>query len=738
MIQQSSQWGHGTLSILICVVCICAAFVHANPTPEEYRAKAHRISGSINIDGNLTENAWAQATPISQLCQVEPEEGEPGTQPTEIKVLYDDEHVYFGFTCLDADITQLIANEMRRDAGGIHDNDNVYVMLDTYNDHRSGFFFRVNALGAMQDTAVTNGGDSMNRDWNAVWTCRSQIHEDGWTSELAIPFSQLRFNQSDEMEWGLNMGRENPRNQETTIWFPSSKSFGGRAKYRTANMGVLEGLSGIQPGRHLELLPYITPGISHSTEDDEEKTDTVFDLGLDAKYGITANFTADLTFNTDFAQVEADQERVNLTRFSLFLPEKRPFFLEGAGLFDFGIPRASFFRPPPLLLFYSRRIGLEEGHAIPILAGGKITGKMGRYGVGLLNVLTDEFHFDDDEESLDVLRTNYSVLRLKRDVLAQSSVGLIAVNQQNTDTYNRAGGIDFSYRPTEDLDMKGMWARTFEEDAIGPRNAWYLGSNWRHDDLRLEGSYMQIGENFSPGMGFVRRTGIRQMRAEMRYSPWPERFHIRRIFLGPEVDFTLNQENELEARDISYSNWFELDNGWGFDVRGQHSFERLDEDFEIRDGIIIPSGKYSFGSIGGFISSDDTKRLTGDMRMNIGNFFDGTRRSVGLGLEFKPSSRLGLQADYQFNHVELPAGSFSANVLSTRLVYSFSTSLFAKLYTQWNSEREVIGANFLLNYIYRPGSDFFLVLNQDYNLEENNMGIASSALVVKFTYWWNP
>ncbi len=261
---------------------------------------------------------------------------------------------------------------------------------------------------------MTSSGDSLNRDWDAVWACRAKINNNHWTAEIAIPFSQLRFNQSDQMTWGMNMGREIPRNQEEATWVPVSKAYGGRAKYRTSNLGSLVGLEGISPARHLEMRPYVLPGLGKRSEGGEEEKETkgVFEIGLDAKYGVTSNLTADLTFNTDFAQVEADQEQVNLSRFSLFFPEKRAFFLEGAGLFDFGVPRTSFRRPPPLLLFYSRRIGLVEGHAVPILTGGKTTGKIGSYGVGLLNVITDEFHTDEsvtdeDEIMVDVRRKRF-------------------------------------------------------------------------------------------------------------------------------------------------------------------------------------------------------------------------------------------------------------------------------------------------------------------------------------------
>ena len=363
---------------LFLILLLNTVVTNVRAESHDHQVKAYRTYQSIEIDGDLTEEDWKHAEPIDEFVQIEPYEGEISSESMEVRVLYDNENIYFGFTCFDSDISQLVANEMRRDSRDLHDNDTVFLILDTYNDRRSGFFFRMNALGAIQDRAVTNSGDTFNSDWDAVVECKSKINDTYWTSELSIPFSQLRFEKSDPIIWGMNTGRELARNQEEVIWVPVPASYGGRAKYRTSNLGSLVGLSGIAPSRNLEVLPYILPGVTQINGNDAGlKTEGKFKIGVDAKYGITSNLTADITYNTDFAQVEADEEQVNLTRFSLFFPEKRPFFLEGAGLFDFGVPRTSFRRPPPMLLFYSRRIGLAEGNAIPIIFGGKRAAKWG-------------------------------------------------------------------------------------------------------------------------------------------------------------------------------------------------------------------------------------------------------------------------------------------------------------------------------------------------------------------------
>lgn len=714
---------------------------HVKSASDIHKIKAYRTFERIEIDGNLNEVDWQNAQVITRFVQIEPHEGEISTEPMEVRILYDNDNIYFGFTCYDSEISKLVANEMRRDARDIHENDNVFLLLDTYNDKRSGFFFRTNALGAIQDRVITNNGDTLNDDWDAVVSCQSKIHESYWTSEISIPFNQLRFKESDPMIWGINVGREIVRNQEESIWAPVPASYGGLAKYRTTNLGTLVGLEGISPSRSIEVLPYVLPGITQ--EFDEEaivETTRRFKLGFDAKYVITSNLIADLTYNTDFAQVEADQEQVNLTRFSLFFPEKRPFFLEGAGLFDFGIPRQSFRRPPPMLLFYSRRIGLNEGNAIPIVFGAKATGKVGSYGVGIINVLTDSFYDEpEDDEPIDIRGTNYSVIRLTKDGIAGSRFGLIAVNKDEFGNYNRAGGFDFEFRPDDSFDIRGMWARTFSPEMSGKNNAWYLGTRWRNKLMRAGVSYTDIGDDFDPAVGYVRDEGIRQIRCDFRLAPRPNKYGIRELWLGPEVNYVLNQENKLERWNFSYSHWTSFATGDSVMFFFRREFERLDEVFEVREDIFIPMGDHQFGVFGGRFSTSDSRIISITTGFETGEYYDGKLRKYYVDSTIKPSSRISISLDYQLNRVALPTDGFNANLFSGRFNYSFSTNLFAKLYAQWNTETEQILTNFLINYIYRPGSDFYFVFNQSYDTDKTTKSVLQdSTVVAKMTFWWNP
>ena len=710
----------------------------------EHTAQAQRTTAEIRVDGRLDEPVWQAVQPISQFAQLQPNEGEAISLPTEIRILYDDEKLYFGYTCYDPDIERLTMSEMRRDANGLKSDDHGFLLLDPYNDRRSAVFFRFNALGGVEDTAVSRSGDSLNESWDIVWECQGSIESDHWIAELAIPFSQLRFNENAEMTWGMNCGRSIARYHELSVWSPVPKAYGPLGKYKTAYFGSLTDLEGITPSRHIELLPYVSPGVSRIEEGDD--TDPEIDAGLDVKYGITPNLTADLTINTDFAQVEADEEQVNLSRFSLFFPEKRPFFMEGAGLFDFGTPRLGFDRPPPLLLFYSRRIGLAEESAIPIIAGAKVTGKMGPFGVGLLNVLTDDYQDTEAEEPIDELITNYSVLRVTRDVLEGSSVGFIGVNKQNDDTYNRAAGIDFSYRPTKALDIRGLWARTFDEDVpqLPPveedekTNAWYLGTAWRNNRFQADGSYMDIGKDFNPEVGFIHREDIRQMRGGFRYTPWPRRFGVRSMGIGPSVDTTLDHGNNLLTRDISFGTDLDFESGHrlGFDL--VHTREWLDEDFEIREAILIPQGDHSFASVRLSASTDGSRRVSARVGGGVGDFFDGTRRGFSVSANVKPNAQLSIAPMFDFNRVELPGGKFDASIFAARVGYSLSPRFFTKLFMQWNSDEDQILTNFLLNYIYRPGSDLYFVLNQTYGTGDEHSGLLETTVIAKLTYWWNP
>ena len=402
-----------------------------------------------------------------------------------------------------------------------------------------------------------------------------------------------------------------------------------------------------------------------------------------------------------------------------------------------------------MLLFYSRRIGLAEGNAIPIIFGGKASGKVGSYGVGFLNVMTDKYYDADPlDDPIDIPRTNYSVMRITKDVASGSRIGMIAVNKDELGDYNRAGGLDFEYRPNDNMDIRGLWSRTFEPGASGQNDAWYLGANWRRNRFRLEGSYTDINEDFNPAVGYVRRTGIRHLRAETRWTPMPQKFGIRQIWTGPEMNYILNSDNQLEEWNISYTNWFEFDSGDYILFNARRTFENLNEVFDFRDGVEIPIGDYASNAYSVRLSSSDSRPISTTLGGGIEDFYRGEVRRAYIQTTLKPNAHISLSAQYQFNQVvDLPETYFTdgeprpvyANLFRGRIDYSFSTELFAKLFAQWNADSNVVSTNFLINYIYRPGSDFYFVFNQTYDTNGTTKSrLLDSAVVAKVTYWWNP
>jgi hypothetical protein len=398
---------------------------------DKYQANAVRTGGAVNVDGRLDEADWKIAPAAGDFIQTEPEEGRPATEATEVRVLFDDRNIYFGVICRDSRPDRIVANEMRRDAE-LQNNDFFEITLDTYNDHRNAFYFSVNPLGAQRDGLIRDEGANINREWDGIWVVRTQRTGEGWTAEIAIPFRTLRFNKDVDQTWGVNFGRSVARKREESYWTPILRNYGFMGKMKMSFFGHLTGLSGLKQGQRVQIAPYVIGG------GNKEEAGAPFrgkgEAGLDLKYRLTSNVTADLTVNTDFAQVEADQEQFNLTPYSLFFPEKREFFLEGADIFRFG-ERSQEHEMPSTLLFFSRSVGLsEDGKEVPVLGGVKVTGKAGRYDLGVLDILTSRTSYlNDDDERVDIERANSSVFRIKRDIFEKSSVGFIGLSKDLLD-----------------------------------------------------------------------------------------------------------------------------------------------------------------------------------------------------------------------------------------------------------------------------------------------------------------
>ncbi|MEE2658958.1 MAG: DUF5916 domain-containing protein [Candidatus Latescibacterota bacterium] len=719
--------------------------------------RAVRTATQPLIDGDLNEVAWQSAPVCAAFRQREPIEGGEPSERTEVRVLFDADKLYFAVRCFDVEPHRITATQLRRDSD-IGDDDNVFVILDTYNNRRGGFLFNTNPLGARRDAILMDEGRSRNEAWDAIWESVGRIDAEGWTAEIAIPFDQLRFESTDEAIWGINIGRVIARRSEENYLAVPPQAFGFSGGMRTSILATLHGLGALREQRLLQVTPYVLPGVRRDFED--RNLEKFFDIGGDLKYGISRSVTLDLSYNTDFAQVESDQEAVNLTRFSLFFPEKRHFFLEGAGIFAFGERRQRFGGRPPTLLFYSRRIGIQDGHGIPVTYGAKVTGRVGAFEIGALNMMTesglfrdkveedfffsaDGHRFDKDEigelssvqraalaivdtvtqnviDTLDVERTLFTVLRVKRDLPGQSQVGLLLADRSpgQEEDYNRTVGVDASLSFDEGAtSLRGFVGRTWTPGLRGPNAASFVEFDHRVGTTEFNASFIDIGEDFNPEIGFVPRDDVRRLKGQMRWRPRPQTEWIRRYATGPEWSFTMNRDNELESRSTKGFFFINTEAGDWMGIEVEERFERLDESFEIDDGIEIPVGDHTFRQVSGRLFLNDSRRLGGSAGASAGEFFNGTRRRLSIEGVWKANARWNTETKYEINLVELPASKFTAYRLSQRMLISLNTDLYLRGLAQWNSKDEIVGVNVLFSYRYRPGSDLFLVYNHAWDTE---------------------
>ena len=472
----------------------------------------------IEIDGELDESEWDLAKPATDFIQNEPLQGRPATEQTEVRVLYDSRNLYVGAYCFDSESPHgLVAKELKRDFSP-RDNDIFQVILDTFNDNRNAFAFGTNPGGAKRDMQTGGDGQSFNSDWDAIWNVRTKVTEKGWQAEFAIPFRSLRFPPGEEQVWGINFDRRIRRKSETSHWSPVPQPY---FVYRVSMAGTLLGVSDAQQGRNLNVKPYLSAPIARAEGDD---VDFKPDAGLDVKYGITSGLTLDLTLNTDFSQVEADDAQINFTRFSLFFPEKREFFLENREIFEFGNTgirtssrrRRGLSRPGnDLIPFFSRRIGIDDGRVIPIIGGGRLTGRSGRYRLGLISMQTAKYE--------EVPSTNFTVARVRRDIFQNSDIGVIFVNKQEVgDHFNRTYGVDASFRFFNYLELSSYLLGTDTPGLEGSDAAGFARVAWRDRFWDVEASHISIQDNFNAEVGFVPREGIRKSRGEFGITPRPE------------------------------------------------------------------------------------------------------------------------------------------------------------------------------------------------------------------------
>ena len=680
----------------------------APPTANEVTAVF--VEKAPRIDGRLDDDAWRGIEPITDFIQIWPDDGSPATQRSEVRIAYDRDNLYFAFKFYDPDPELIRAKNLER--GGRNDrDDHAYIALDTYQDKRNAYLFEMNALGTQDDATITDEGLTLDSfSWDAVFQSETVIDEEGWSMEVSIPFRQLRFPKGDELDFGLMLSRMINRKNERVIWPPIGLEFGGSfgALSAVSQYGTLKGLKNIRRGKNIEIKPYVITGIQEVRPDLQfEDTDTAVtrDLGVDVKYGITSNLTLDLTLNTDFAQVEADNVQLNLTRFSLFFPEKREFFLERSGLFEHGNPRSA-------QTFFSRRIGLTD----QILAGARMTGQLGRFSVGLLNIETGEGMGD----LLGTRSANNTVARLRTSLFPRATAGAILTNLQEDGQYNRALGVDAQYRFWSSSEFNAWYTQVWETDDALNDAAGHVSLRLQNDRYGAQATFTSVGENYHPALGFVRRRDMRRYTGRLIYSPLVEIAAlpmIRRFHFQGDYEYIEGQDGEKQSTEVQIQARAEFNRRDRIFLGFQRQFERLDEPFFIRPDAEIPAGDYTFSQFRISGMTDSSRRLFGSGRVSTGEFFHGNRTDVGGSLGFRQSRHLELTGSLNHSIIDLPirGGQFDATTLSLSVLGAVSRKLFAKALIQYDNFSRDLLANIRVDWIHTPGSDLFFVFNTSYH-----------------------
>jgi hypothetical protein len=665
--------------------------------------RAHRIQSTIELDGVLSEAEWQQATTASDFLQYQPAEGQPATEKTEVRILYSEAHLYVGVKCFDSEPQKIVAQKLQRD-GGLDDDDMFALALDTYHDRRNAYFFATNPNGVEEDGQFVDGAYNIDLDWDGVWQVRAKIHEQGWSAEFKIPLWNFKFNSLPLQSWGVNFTRTIKRKTEQVNWASWSRDNGG-GFLRVSRAGELLDLQDLKPGRNLQVKPY---ALGKSQRADlltaTPRSNESFDAGLDARYGLTSNLTLDLTVNTDFAQVEADVAQINLTRFPLFFPEKREFFLENASVYQFG--EAGFFGPPPFLLFYSRRIGIQGyDQIVPIVAGGRLTGKVGDFEVGLLNILTDEKN--------DLSKSNFSVVRVNRDVFQRSKIGVIFTNRANIDQDSQqAYGLDANLWLSSPLAFQPFFAQTHDSKDGQDRRAWKLGLDFTKDHWGWFASHMRIDRGFDPAVGFVLRPDVRRTVLTFRVSPQPNGRVLRRTNIFQNFNHIDNRAGRLQDWAYQLTFFNELTSGDNVNFGAGRIFERLDQPFHFRPDLLIPAGDYGDNMLQADFESSAKRKLLATGNVLWREFYDGELFTWGGGLGYSPNAHLSFRLNYDRNDVDLPQGKLETDLFAFRLNLVFNTRLFINTLLQYNSETNEFSTNARVNFIHSAGSDLFLVYNE--------------------------
>ena len=698
--------------------------------------RAVRLPEGLVIDGYLDEPAYARVPALTGFIQQEPNEGEAATEKTEAWIFFDDQNLYIASRNWDSHPERMVVNEMRRDNRGIARNENFTVVLDTFYDRRNGFIFQTNPLGAIAEGLITDERNN-NTDWNTVWDVKTKRFDQGWTVEMVIPFKSLRYKSGRQQIWGINLRREIKWKNEETYLSPIPASYSSRGLMKMSSAATLVGVEVPAALTNLEFKPYAISSVTtNKNADPAFSNDLAGDIGFDGKYGITEGLTADFTVNTDFAQVEDDEAQVNLTRFSLFFPEKREFFLEGQGIFGFGGAGTRRFGGGggglTPIMFFSRRIGLDSS----IRGGGRVTGRAGKFTMGVLNIQTGE-NLDDLDDP--VRGTNFSVVRLRRDILRRSNIGIIGTSRSvgldgtgSSQTFGADGNFSFF----QNLNINTYYAKTRNPGSSG-RDASYRARMQNNGDrYGMTFEHLTVEQDFNPEIGFMRRDNFRRNVGQLRFSPRPRSIRaIRKFTFQGELNYITNASSgQLETRELDgqFQIEFESSNRFFFNVTD--TFEFLPEEFEISDGVILPTGGYTFRETRATYFVGRQRKINGRFAVGTGSFFGGDRTWLRYGGRIEFSPQFAIEPNIQLNFVDLPQGSFTTRLVSTRVTYTLTPRSFVGALLQYSSSGDSISTNIRYRWEYEPGSDLFIVYSEGRATDLRGFPtLENRGFVVKFT-----
>jgi len=685
------------------------------------RAAAVRIAEPIVVDGVLDDAAWALAEPAIDFYQQFPDQFAPATERTEVRFLYDNDMLYIGAMLYDREPNRIIIDSLRRDFSNFQ-SDSFLLVFDTFLDHRTGYGFNTNAAGAQRDVQATDNGRRNDANWDGVWFSRSKVLENGWSAEIAVPFKTLRFPPGDEQQWGLNMQRVIRRKNEYVTWSPVPRQF---SHYAVSYAGLLTGIKGVKSSSSdLRVTPFTTGSLTTG----RAGTGTwkgKGDAGADLKWGVTSSLLLDASYRTDFSQVEADEQQINLTRFSLFFPEKRQFFLESPASFQVGMAAVESQRRD-LIPFFSRRIGLSaSGQPIPVIGGLRLTGRAAGNGIGLMSMQTDRFEGEPG--------ANFTVARIRRDITSKATIGGFYFGHEATgrSAFNRVTGADLRFAPRPTLEIEAFAMRSATDGEAGDwagRTSFRLDTNAHRARMGL----VHIGDAFRDDLGFVPRRGIATIFGgyERVLRPANKSALVREHSLGAKVDATGDDRYDRSLTRVGRLTYgLDFRDGANLNASVNSTYERLDAPFAVGRGLRIAAGEYAFDNVEIDYRSNQSAWLSANVGLEAGEYWTGSQRVASGGVRVRLNEHVAASASLTRNLLDLPEGTFAANLARFRLDWSFTPKMFLNAFVQYNGEADAWLSNIRFNLIHHPLSDIYVVWN-----ETRFPGDTRRALLLKYTH----